>query len=105
MTNKLDLLVKSSITGIEDFNREMNHNFLVIKNDSISHTGDWYGPPDPPPSRETFKYMSIRGFETIEQVKEYILEQTENSPANAKNFKVIKAQFLEIKTSVSVDFS
>ena len=100
--DKMRLRVKQRIASIESFNKEMKHNFLVIKNASISYTGSWYGPPDPPPSQETFSYMSIMGFETLEQVQEYLLDETKDSPSKIDNYKVISAQFLEIKTSVSV---
>ena len=100
--DKMRLRVKQRIASIESFNKEMKHNFLVISNSSISYTGDWYGPPDPQPGRETFSYMTIMGFETIEQVQDYLLDETKDNPNKVENYTVISAQFLEIKTSVSV---
>lgn len=94
--------LKQRISSIEAFNKEMNHNFLVIKNDSISYTGSWYGPPDPPPSQETFSYMSILGFETIADVEEYLLDETRDNRNKLSNYKVIEAQYFDVKSSVSV---
>lgn len=101
--NRMRLRIKQCVGKIEDFNKEMSHNFLIIANDSVSYKGEWYGPPDPQPGYETHSFMRIMGFETIEQVQEYLLEETKNNPNKISNYKVIQvAKYLEPKTSVSI---
>ena len=94
--------IKSRIDSTKHLNPGI-HNFLVMFDDSISYTGDWYGPPDPKPGRETFNFIRTVGFETADEVRQYLEKETKNNLAKICNYKVIQvAKYLEPKTSVSI---
>lgn len=89
------------INSVIDFDTS-KHKFLIFENDSISYTENWYGPPDPKPTPngKTHKYLSVTGFETEEEVKDYLMKH--NYDPSSSKLKIVKLEkFLSVTKSIS----
>lgn len=96
------MIIGRTMSRLADFDRHAP-NFIVVQEETESHMGLDYGPPDPPPSMETSTYLGIRGFNSEEEVAAWIKQEKENR--YSKPFKVFAVAAMTVKTDVTVQFT
>lgn len=96
------MYIGNSISTLADFDKHQP-NFIIVREESFSYQGSWYGPPDPQPGTETKIFLEIRGFKTKEDVAAWIKEES-ISYRNPKKFKVFAIDAMAVKTDITVSF-
>jgi hypothetical protein len=87
------------VNTIEDLEKA-GAEYFVIYDESMSYMGADYGPPDPPPSMETKKYLGFIAFTNQAELSDWVLKsQTEGRKQKIKIFKYDPKPFY-IKTSI-----
>lgn len=79
-------------------------NFIIVREESFSYQGSWYGPPDPQPGRETKIFLEVTGFTTKEDVAKWIKDDAEFPYSKPKKFKVFAIDAMAVKTDITVSF-
>lgn len=91
----------NSISTLVDFDKHQP-NYLVVREESFSYQGSWYGPPDPQPGIETKIFLEITGFKTREEVAAWIKQESIYS--KPKKFKVFAVDEMTVKTDITLSF-
>lgn len=75
---------------------------MILINQSESHMGADYGPPDPPPSMEITHSVRIIQLYSDKEVLDWIEQYSNKKYRSPEKFKVIKIEPVKIKTEVTI---
>jgi hypothetical protein len=96
------MYIGNYISTLDGFDKHQP-NFMIVREESFSYQGSWYGPPDPQPGTETKVFLEVIGFKTKEDVAKWIKQETEFN-SRTKKFKVFAIDAMAVKTDITVSF-
>jgi hypothetical protein len=93
--------MKKHINSIS--NIPVNTQFIALVNSSYSKMGDDYGPPDPPPTMETYEEIQVISFDSEDSLSIWIKENSESR--SKKVFQILKYTPVKVSTEIKLIFS